>query len=158
MTKILILPLTVEQLSTLEEMGQHHRHADFRRRARGIVSLNARLSPQVIAQVLGVSEPSVYNWAKWWRSAGLTGLLDGHKGGRPVKLTAELVECAKEIAASEALTLAGIKQRVCERHPDAPDFSVDRLSARLKEHGVSFKQCRSSLKKNVLNRNLLEKS
>lgn len=147
MTQKLILPLTAVELLTLEEMGQHHRHADFRRRARGIISLNAQCSPQVIAQVLGVSETSVYNWAKWWRNAGLTGLLVGHKGGRPVKLTSELVECAAEIAAGEALTLEGIKRRVRERHPQAPDFSVDRLSARLKECRVSFKRCRLSLKK-----------
>lgn len=147
MTQKLILPLTAEELLTLEEMGRHHRYADFRRRARGVVSLNAECSAQAIAQVLGVSETSVYNWAKWWRHAGLTGLLVGHKGGRPVTLTAELVACAAEIAAGEALTLEGIKQRVRERHPQAPDFSVDRLSARLKERGVSFKRCRLSLKK-----------
>jgi len=93
----------------------------------------------------------VYNWAKWWRQDGLAGLLDGHKGGRPVKLTAKLVDSAVAIATEEALTLAGIKQRVLERHPDdAPDFSLDRLAARLKERRFSFKRCRLSLKKSVL--------
>ena len=82
------------------------------------------------------------------------GLLGGHKGGRPVKLTAEMVESAVNIAATEALTLEGIKQRVRERHPEAPDFSIDRLAARLKERRFSYKRCRLSLKKSVLNKNL----
>lgn len=150
MAKQLILPLTQEELKTLEEMGRHHRYADFRFRARGIVSLHGQCKPGMIARVLGVSEHSVYNWAKWWREEGLTGLLNGHKGGRPAKLTTEVVDSASEIAAAEPLTLAGIKQRVRERHPEAPDFSVDRLSVRLKEHGLRFKRCRLSLKKSAL--------
>jgi hypothetical protein len=84
---------------------------------------------------------------KWWREDGAKGLFDGHKGGRPVVLTPELVACAVEIAKGEALTLAKIKLKVLEQHPDAPDFSLDRLSLRLREHGMSFKRCRLSLKK-----------
>lgn len=52
------------------------------------------------------------------------------------------------------LTLEGIKQRVRERHPEAPDFSIDRLAARLKKRRFSYKRCRLSLKKIVLNKNL----
>ena len=153
MTKNLMSPLTALELSTLEELRKHHQHDDIwrrargaRREARGIISLNARCSVQVIAQVLGVSATSVYNWARWWRHAALAGLLDEHEGGCPAKLTPELVDCAAEVAVSEPLTLEGIRQRVRERHPEAPDFSVDRLSDRLKRHGVSFKRCRLSLK------------
>lgn len=155
--KQLIPSLTQVELTTLEEMGKHHPYPDFRFKARGILSLNAQHKPELIADVLGVTKQSVYNWAKWWRQDGLAGLLDGHKGGRPVKLTAKLVESAVAIATEEALTLAGIKQRVLERHPDAPDFSLDRLAARLKERRFSFKRCRLSLKKSVLNGNLKSK-
>jgi hypothetical protein len=35
------------------------------------------------------------------------GLLDGHKGGRPAKLTEDLVDSGIEIAAVEPLTLEG---------------------------------------------------
>jgi transposase len=157
MAKPLIASLTHEELRTLEEMGRHHRHADFRFRARGLVALHAQCQPGTIAQVLGVSVQSVYNWAKWWREDGLAGLLNGHKGGRPVTLTAELVDSAVEIATAEALPLAGIKQRMRERHPQAPDFSLDRLAARLKERGFSFKRCRLSLKKSAPNGTLPRK-
>lgn len=150
MAKQLISSLTQEELKTLEEMGRRHRYADFLFRARGIISLDAQCKPGTIAQVLGVSEHTVYNWAKWWREDGLSGLLNGHKGGRPVTLTTELVDNASAIAEAEALTLAGIRQRLQERHPEAPDFSLDRLSVRLKERGLRFKRCRLSLKKSVL--------
>jgi len=139
--------LTREEMITLEEMAQHHPFADFRFRARGVLSLHAGLKPWVIAQVLGVSKQSVYNWAKWWREDGLVGLLGGHKGGAPVKLTSALLDTAEAIARQEPLTLAGIKQRVLERHPDAPSFSEDRLAAGLKKRNLSFKRCRLSLKK-----------
>ena len=112
MTKNLMWPLTALELSTLEELGKHHQDDDIWRRARNIISLNARCSAQVIAQELGVSATSVYNRARWWRHAALAGLLDEHKGGRPAKLTPELVDCAAEIAVSEPLTLEGIRQRV----------------------------------------------
>lgn len=154
MLQKLISPLTEPELRTLEEMGRRHPFAEFRFRARGIVALNAKCKSGLIAQVLGVTEQSVYNWAKWWRKDGLVGLLGGHKGGRPVKLTAEMVESAVNIGATEALTLEGIKQRVRERFPEAPDFSIDRLAARLKERRFSYKRCRLSLKKSVLNKNL----
>lgn len=147
MVRNLILPLTQEERLTLKEMGRHHRHGDFRFRARGLISLDAQIKPELIAQVLGVSEQTVYNWAKWWREDGLCGVLNGHKGGRPVMLTDELVRSAVEIATQEALSLQGIKHRVRERHPHAPDFSVDRLAVRLKQCGLSFKRCRLSLKK-----------
>jgi transposase len=149
----LVGPLTEAEVTTLEELGRHHRFADIRFRARGVISLHAGCKPRTIAQVLGVSEQSVYNWAKWWELAGLVGLLGGHQGGRPAKLTAALVDSAMAIAAAEALTLGEIKQRVRERHPQAADFSKDRLAARLKARGFSFNRCRLSLKKNAPMRN-----
>ena len=148
----LIADLSSAEVITLEEMARHHPFADFRFRARGVLSLNAGIKPSVIAQVLGVSAQSIYNWAKWWREDGLVGLLDGHKGGAPVKLTANLLDTAEAIARKEPLTLAGIKQRVLECHPDAPTFSEDRLADGLKKRGLSFKRCRLSLKKSETKR------
>ena len=147
MLRSLILPLTDEELLTLEEMGQHHRLAGFRFRARGVISINAGFKPEAIAQILGVSQQSVYNWAKWWRVEGLAGLLNGRNGGRRATLTPEWAASAQDIASSGAYTLAGIMLRLRERHPEMPDFSVGRLSVHLREHGMSFKRCRLSLKK-----------
>jgi transposase len=139
--------LKEEERRTLEEMSKHHRHGNFRRRALGILGLNAGRRVEDVSEILGVSEVQVYRWAKAWRERGLMGMLSGHKGGAPRKLTPELLDTAEEIARQEALTLGQIMQRVRERHPDAAHFSVDRLSVGLRERGLSFKRNRLSLKK-----------
>ena len=147
-------PLTLEEVVTLEELSRHHRYGDFRRRALGLLALHAGRSVVEITDFLHVSDQPVYNWAKGWREKGLVGILDGHKGGAPVKLTADMLDAAAEIARQEALTLGKIAARVRERFPAAPAFSLDRLSVGLKARGLSFKRTRLSLKKNGMNRAL----
>jgi transposase len=142
----LIAPLSPAELLTLQEMSRHHPFGDFRFRARGVIALNDHLQPRVIAAVLGVTEQSVYYWAKWWKQRGLVGLLGGHKGGRPPNLTQEMVDTACEVVTSEALTLKAIRHRVRARYPHAKNFSVWRLGSRLRERRMSFKRCRLSLK------------
>lgn len=149
MSKKWIEPLTAVEEETLKEMGQHHRFSGFRLRARGLLSLDAGVKPMLIGQVLGVSLQTVHNWRHWWEEYGLVGILDGHKGGPPRKLTADMLDTAEEIARAEPLTLAAIKERVLKRHPDAADFSLDRLSIGLRKRGLSFKRTRLSLKKTL---------
>ena len=148
--------LTTEERLTLQELAKRHRFGDFRRRALGLLALDEGRSVVDICQMLQVSDQPVYNWAKAWREQGLVGILDGHKGGPPVKLTAEMLDVAAQIAAEHPLTLGKIAARVKERFPDAPEFSLDRLSVGLKARGLSFKRTRLSLKKNVLPTNSSE--
>jgi len=68
-------------------------------------------------------------------------------GGAPRKLTASLLQTAVQIACDDSLTLAKIAQRVKEQHPDAPSFSLSRLSVGLRSQGLSYKRNRLSLKK-----------
>ena len=75
------------------------------------------------------------------------GMLSGHVGGAPRKLTASLLDTAEQIAREASLILGKIAQRVQEQHPDAHRFSVDRLSMGLRARGLSFKRNRLSLKK-----------
>jgi transposase len=145
----LILPLTAHELMALGKVARTHHFPDYRFKARGIIAINAELKVEAIAKVLGVSRRTVYNWAKWWREDGFDGLFDGHKGGRPVKLTDELIDCALEIARNKELTLADIKLRMLVLHPQASDFSLDRLACRLKEHRLNLKRCRVPLKKKI---------
>ena len=140
--------LTTEEVETLEELAKHHRYPDFRRRALGLLALNEGRSVVEICEFLRISDQPVYNWAKGWREKGIVGILSGHKGGAPVKLTAEMLDVAAEIAGQEALTLRKIAARLAERFPTAPRFSLDRLSVGLKARGLSFKRTRLSLKKN----------
>ena len=76
------------------------------------------------------------------------GMLSGHVGGAPRKLTAPLLQTAVQIACDHSLTLAKTAQGVVkEQHPDAPSFSLSRLSVGLRAQGLSFKRNRLSLKK-----------
>lgn len=81
--------LTVDEAETLEDLSKHHRYGDFRRHALGLLALDAGHSVVEITEFLHVSDQPVYNWAKGWREKGLVGILDGHKGSPPVKLTAD---------------------------------------------------------------------
>ena len=146
---LLGVQLTSEEIQTLDQLSKHHRYADFRRRALGLLALNEGRSVVEIAEILRVSDQPIYNWAKGWRERGLVGILDGHAGGAPVKLTAEMLDVAADIARQEPLTLARIAARIAEHFPEAPAFSLDRLSIGLKKRGFSFKRTRLSLKKNA---------
>lgn len=147
------IELTEAERTTLEELSAHHPYPDFRRRALGILALAKGHKPAVVADVLGVSPPTPYNWAKAWRTLGLMGLLAGHKGGAPAKLTAAMLDTAENIARAAPYKLAEIAQQVRAAHPEAPDFSLDRLSAGLRARGLSFTRTRLSLKKDAARNN-----
>lgn len=134
---------------TLEELAAHHRHEDIRLRARGLLALAKGHGTTVVADVLGMTSQSVRNWAQWWEERGLAGILVGHKGGRPAKLTAEMLETGKKCACEQPMTLREIAAVIREVHPEAQTFSLDRLSIGLKARGLSFKRTRLSLKKNA---------
>ena len=140
-------PLTVEEVITLKEMSKRHPFPDFRRRALALLALNEGITVVKITQMFRISDQAIYNWAIGWRTNGLAGILTGHKGGRPPKLTADMLDAAADIARAEPLTLAKIAARVRALYPDAPSFSLDRLSAGLKARRLSFKRTRLSLKK-----------
>lgn len=92
------LELTEAERVTLQELADHRPYPDFRRRALGILALAKGQPFPWVAEILGVSLPTPYNWAKAWQAKGLMGLLGGHQGGAPVKLTAEWLDTAEAMA------------------------------------------------------------
>ncbi len=124
--------LTEAERLTLEEMSRNHPFRDFRPRALGVLALGKGHAPKVVADILGVTAQTVYNWEKRWRLLGLMGLLDA----------------AEAAARAEPCALKEIACRVREAYPEAADFSLDRLVAGLKARGLSWKRTRLSLKKN----------
>lgn len=151
------MPKTLElkdaERITLEELAENHRYPRFRRRALGVLALAKGHSPILVAEILRVTQQSVYNWQRTWINRGLMGMLDGHKGGPKVKLTQELLDAAEKIARKMPCTLGEIERQLREIHPEAPEFSLDRLSAGLKARGLTFKRTRLSLKKNAVQNN-----
>ncbi|TXD12335.1 transposase [Extensimonas vulgaris] len=149
-SKLLGKPLDEHEMLTLQEMAAHHPYADFRRRALGLLALQRGHKVAHICELLQVSDQPVYNWAKSYRTQGLAGILDGHKGGAPRKLSEEMVDAAVQIAREQALSLGQIAQQLHQRYPDAPSFSLARLSVWLKKRGLSYKRGRRSLKKSAM--------
>ena len=147
-SKLLGKPLDEHEICTLQEMAGRHHYADFRRRALGLLALNRGHKVAQICDMLQVSDQPVYNWAKGWANKGLAGILGGHQGGAPRKLTHDFLDEAVQIAREQALSLGQIAQQLRQRHPDAPEFSLDRLSVGLKKRG------RKSLKKSEMPANL----
>lgn len=143
------LELTDAERTALQELSMYHPYADFRRRALGVLALSKGHPLPVVADILGVTPQTVYNWIKAWRTLGLMGLLGGHQGGAPAKLTAAMLDTAESFARAAPYTLREIAQHVRAVHPDAPDFSLDRLSVGLRARGLSFTRTRLSLKKDV---------
>lgn len=91
-------------------------------------------------------------WVQVWSERGLVGILNARKGGAPAKLTEGLIDLTVEIATREPISLTQIAARLREERPDAPQFSLDTLSIRLRERGMSYKRPRHSLKKRDLRR------
>lgn len=142
--------LSEPECVTLQELAEHHPYPDFRRRALGLLALSKGHSFSVVAEILGVTLPTPYNWVKAWRHQGLVGLLNGHQGGAPIKLIAEWMDTAERIARESPCTLAEIDRQLREIHPDAPAFCLDSLARHLKQRGLSFTRTRLSLKKNAI--------
>jgi transposase len=143
------LSLSDAERMTLQELSMHHPYADFRRRALGVLALAKGHPLPLVADILGVTPQTVYNWAKAWHTRGLMGLLSGHQGGAPAKLTAVLLDTAEALARTAPHTLAEIAEHVHAVHPQAPNFSLDRLSVGLRARGLSFTRTRLSLKKDA---------
>lgn len=133
-------------------MSINHERRETRTRAAGLLMLGRRIKPKVIAEQLGVSGQSVYNWCHAWRESGVCGLMGGHNGGRPPALSDAMITTALEVARTESLTLAQIGQRVRAIHDEAVPCRIEALGEALKLEGFSFKRNRYALKKSATKR------
>ncbi|KVG89789.1 transposase [Burkholderia ubonensis] len=146
--KCVVMLNEAEEL-TLQQLSIDHRHRDFRTRAAGLLMLASKVRPTEAAEKLGVSDQSIYNWARTWREQGVVGLLVGHKGGRPRALPDEVVDAAAQFAQAEPLTLGQIAQPLEATFNEPLPCRLETLSAALKRRGCSFKRNRYALKKSA---------
>lgn len=85
MSKRLDYTLTAEQLGELEQAINSSPYPEVRQRAIAIRLLHLGQSPDQVGQAVMVTSNTVYAWHKRWRDAGIVGLRDGHRTGRPTK-------------------------------------------------------------------------
>jgi transposase len=79
--------LNAEELTMIENFIKSSKNAKLVKRATAIRMLHLGHKPSEVSETLSVSIPSVHNWSKRWKSAGVSGLHDRPKSGR--SLTAD---------------------------------------------------------------------
>jgi hypothetical protein len=82
------------------------------------------------------------------------GTLSRHESGAPRKLTTPPLDTAEQITRGNSLTLAKIAQRLQEQHPDAPSYSLDRLSVGLPARALVVQAQPAVAQKNEINSGL----
>jgi transposase len=75
--------LNEEELRTIEHTINHSKSARVVKRATGMRLLHLGYDPAEVAEMLLVNVASVYNWHKRFREAGIDGLEDQPRSGRP---------------------------------------------------------------------------
>jgi transposase len=83
MPKKIDYQLSEEELETVEQAIRYEKDVRVVKRANGIRLLHQGHSPQEVAEMLLVSDVSVYNWHARWRAQGIEGLRDAPRSGRP---------------------------------------------------------------------------
>lgn len=149
------LKLNECEITTLQQLSLNHPWRDARTRAAGLLLIASGMHLKQVAEQLGVSYQTAYNWQHAWHNQGVVGLIGGHAGGRPTCLPPAIVEIILTLASQEALTLKQIKERVENSHGHALLCCDQTLSNVLKSHGYSFKRTRMRLKKNAIQNVLL---
>src|SRR6266542_2510717 len=74
MPKKLSFQLTDEGLREIAEAIKHDKRPEVRQRAIGLRLLHEGKGPQEVAEVLSVSQPTVYGWHHGWQREGVEGL------------------------------------------------------------------------------------
>lgn len=83
-----MLQLTEQDRSVLEAAARDARQVRRWRRYRAVLLLG-EAGPEAVASALGCSRASVYAWAAAWRRAGVSGLREQRRSGRPARLAGD---------------------------------------------------------------------
>jgi transposase len=84
-----VAPLSDTEIQTLTDMQHFHPSRRARMRAHGLLLSHQGFAMRRIAAVYQVSRYAVAEWIERWQSAGLVGLYDHPRSGRPPRLTPE---------------------------------------------------------------------
>lgn len=134
---------TEEERRTLLEMGMAHPHARVRRRAQGLSRLAQGLTQMQVAKEFGMYLNSIRGWIGRWQSAGLVGLHEEHRTGRPRKLFPVVDERLRQVVLAEGGTISHIMRRV-ESLQMPLLVEPETVGRWLHEMGFSYKRYRTS--------------
>jgi transposase len=87
MPKQLNFSLSLAELAVLEEAMRHDKRPEVRQRAMVLRMLHFGHRPKEVADLVAVTEATVYNWFRRWRKGGLDAIANQPKGHAPSKTT-----------------------------------------------------------------------
>lgn len=97
MPKSLNFTLTESDLEIVVQAVKSDKRAEVRQRAMGLRLLQEGQTPKEVAEIMAVSQPTVYSWHHRWQENGLEGLANRPKSGRPRKTDCRYVERLEEV-------------------------------------------------------------
>lgn len=89
--------LTQDEQNALARLYQHARAHRVRQRAHAILLSAQGQSLSQLAQIFAVERDTVSRWLGGWQQAGLAGLEDAPKPGRPRKIDADLETVLRDL-------------------------------------------------------------
>jgi transposase len=105
-------PLSDPEIHTLTDMQRFHPSRRARMRAHGILLSHQGFSIRRIADVYQVSRYAVAAWLERWNNAGLVGLYDAPRPGRPLRLTPEEQQKVEQYLQEHPKELKRVVQRL----------------------------------------------
>jgi transposase len=97
--------LNDEQLAEIEQAINESVHPEVRQRAIAIRLLHLGQKPAAVADIVMVNANTVWTWHRRYRQAGLAGLQDQPRSGRPGKADAAYVERLELLLETDPRTL-----------------------------------------------------
>jgi transposase len=85
MSRLIDFTLNDEQLADVEQAINHAPQPEVRQRAITIRLLHLGHAPEAVAEMLVVAPSTIWNWHRRYRAAGVAGLVNQAKRGRPGK-------------------------------------------------------------------------
>lgn len=97
--------LSEDELDQIEEAMNRSPLPEVRQRATAIRLLHPGHKSQTVAEMLAVAPSTIWNWHRRYRAAGLEGLANRPKSGRPGKADANYVRVVEETIDSDPRAL-----------------------------------------------------
>ena len=141
MPKPLNFTLTESDLKIVARAVKSDKRPEVRQRAMGLRLLHEGQTPKEVAEIMAVSQPTVYSWHHRWQENGLEGLANRPKSGRPRKTDCSYVERLEEV----------IEQDPQEMGYDFTIWTADRLRYHMEKETrklIGPTQFRTLLKEN----------
>ncbi len=147
MPKKIQFQLPEEGLREIVEAMKRDKRPEVRQRAMGLRLLHEGKAPKEVAELLSVSQPTVYDWHHRWQVHGVEGLANRPKSGRRVKATAEYVTLLEQVVDQDPQALGYAfsiwtteRLRLHLKEKTSIELKPTQFRALLKEHDFVYRR------------------